>query len=107
MDIFDALATDSRRQILQRLLNGPCAVSDIVAQTAMSQPVVSKHLKILRDADLVRVQPQGQQRLYQLNPAPLMALDEWLMPYRQFWSERFDALAAHLDANQKPMEPDE
>ena len=97
MNTFDVLAEASRRRLLGALINGPQPVNALVAEVAMSQPVVSKHLKILRDADLVRVTPDGQRRLYSLNVAPLKELDEWLQPYREYWADRFDALERHLD----------
>ena len=64
----------------------------------LSQPVVSKHLRILREANLVAVEPQGQRRLYSINPQPLIELDQWLLPYRQFWAAKLDALEEHLDS---------
>jgi DNA-binding transcriptional ArsR family regulator len=63
----------------------------------MSQPVVSKHLRVLRDAGLVVVKPDGQRRLYSINPGPLAELEAWLEPYRRFWSDNLDALEQHLD----------
>jgi DNA-binding transcriptional ArsR family regulator len=63
----------------------------------MSQPVVSKHLRILRDAGLVSVKPDGQRRLYSVNPEPLIELEAWLEPYRRFWDTKLDSLEQHLD----------
>ena len=93
---FSAVAEPSRRTLLELLLEGEAPVGDLVARSGMSQPVVSKHLKILRDAGLVSVRPAGQRRLYRLEAQPLQVLDDWLMPYRRFWSERLDALEGHL-----------
>ena len=96
MNTFPVLAESNRRKLLDALVDGPKSVNELVQTIGMSQPVVSKHLKVLRDADLVRVTPDGQRRLYRLNPAPLAELDEWLTPYRALWAERLDALAEHL-----------
>jgi DNA-binding transcriptional ArsR family regulator len=97
MDTFTVIAEPSRRRILDALADEPQAVNKLVKTIGMSQPVISKHLRILREADLVTVTPDGQRRLYSLNPAPLEELDIWLGQYRKFWSERFDALSRHLD----------
>ena len=96
LDTFQTLAEPSRRVLLQALLVGESSVSALVEASGMSQPVVSKHLKILREAGLVDVRPDGQRRLYSLRAEPLRDLDEWLEPYRRFWSERLDALEMHL-----------
>ena len=95
------LAEPNRRRILDLLLvERP--VGDLVAGTGLSQPAVSKHLRVLRDAGLVEVRPVAQRRLYRVRPDPLRALDEWLAPYRRLWAERLDALEAHLDAMPDP-----
>ena len=95
-DTFQVLAEPSRRVLLEALLGGEAPVNTLVAFSGMSQPVVSKHLKIMREAGLVQVRPEGQKRLYSLRAEPLKGLDEWLEPYRRYWSERLDALEAHL-----------
>ena len=97
MSAFSAVSEPSRRQILDALLTGPQPVNALVKTVGMSQPVVSKHRRILRDAGLVAVRPDGQRRVYSLIPKPLSELDEWLTPYRELWANRLDALAAHLD----------
>ena len=97
MSPFAVLAEPNRRRLLDSLLGGPLPVNSLVESIGMSQPVVSKHLRILRDAGLVKVQADGQKRLYSLNAEPLVELDHWLEPYREFWSERLDALERHLD----------
>jgi len=97
MDTFPALAEPNRRKLLDALVDGPKSVNKLVQMIGMSQPVVSKHLKVLRESRLVRVTPDGQRRLYHLNPEPLSELDEWLTPYRALWAGRLDALARHLD----------
>ena len=96
MSTFTTLAEPNRRKLLDALVDGPKTVSALVTVMGMSQPVVSKHLKVLRDADLVRVTPDGQRRVYRINPAPLTELDDWLAKYRQLWAGRLDALEAHL-----------
>ena len=96
METFEVLAEPNRRRILDLLLvERP--VGDLVEGTGLSQPAVSKHLRVLREAGLVEVRPVAQRRLSQVRPEPLRALDEWLAPYRRLWSARLDALEAHLD----------
>ncbi len=101
MDTFPTLAEPNRRKLHDALVDGPQTVSQLVDAIGMSQPVVSKHLKVLRDANLVRVTPDGQRRLYRLNPEPLAELDAWLQPYRELWAGRLDALEAHLHTTHK------
>ncbi len=96
MSTFNTLAEPNRRKLLDALVDGPQPVSALVDAIGMSQPVVSKHLKVLRDAGLVRVTPDGQRRLYSINPEPLSELDDWLAKYRRLWAGRLDALEAHL-----------
>jgi len=96
MSPFTILAEPNRRQILNRLVSGPASVNDLVVKLKMSQPAVSKHLRVLREAGFVWVTPDGQKRLYRINPKPLMEVDEWLMPYRKFWSGKLDSLGQHL-----------
>ena len=97
MNPFHVVAEPSRRKILDVLLEGAQPVNAVVEQVGMSQPVVSKHLRILKDAGMVSMEPRGQQRLYSLEVEPLVEMLEWLRPYREYWSERLDALEAHLD----------
>jgi DNA-binding transcriptional ArsR family regulator len=94
---FDVLAEPSRRDILDLLRDGERSVGELVDHLALSQPGVSKHLRVLRDAGLVEVRPDGQRRLYELRAEPLAEIDAWLSPYRRFWSDRLDALERHLD----------
>ena len=94
---FEVLAEPSRRRILDLLRDGERLVGELVKKVKLSQPAVSKHLKVLRDAGLVDVRPEGQRRWYRLRAEPLAEIDEWLEPYRAFWSGRLDALEAHLD----------
>ena len=98
--LFDMLADPGRRQILDLLRTRDRAAGEIVEAMRISQPGVSKHLKLLRDAGLVDVRGDGQRRIYSLKPEPLAELDHWLAPYRAFWSGKLDALGAHLDREQ-------
>lgn len=95
--VFDVLAEPRRRQILDLVRDGECSVNELVARLGMNQPAVSKHLRVLRDAGLVRVRVDEQRRLYRLHPAPLRELDQWLAPYRAAWEASLDALERHLD----------
>lgn len=95
--VFDALAEPNRRRVLERLRDGERSAGELGAQLAITQPGVSKHLRILREAGLVEVREDGRRRLYRLRAAPLAELDVWLAPYRRFWEDRLDALADHLD----------
>ena len=96
---FAALAEPTRREILDLLRDGERAVGDLVDALAMSQPAVSKHLRVLRDAGLVTVRADAQRRLYSLRPEPLTSIDEWLAPYRRLWSASLDKLERHLEEN--------
>ena len=97
MKTFAVLAEPTRRLLLDSLLEGAQSVNSLVDRVGMSQPVVSKHLRILRDAGLVLVKPDGQRRLYSVSPAPLAELEAWLEPYRKLWNERLNLLEEHLD----------
>src|SRR5438093_9459298 len=94
---FAVLAEPSRRQILDLLRERERSVGELVEHLRLSQPGVSKHLRVLRDAGLVDVRIDAQRRWYQLRPAPLAEVDAWLEPYRDLWRTRLDALEAHLD----------
>ncbi len=96
MSPFTTLAEPSRRQILDRLVAGPASVNDLVAALQMSQPAVSKHLRVLREAGFVTVTPEGKKRVYRINAEPLKAVDDWLQPYRKFWAGKLDSLERHL-----------
>lgn len=97
---FEVLAEPNRRRILDLLREHERPAGELVGALALSQPGVSRHLRILREAGLVSVRGDGQRRLYSLRPAPLAEIDAWLAPYRQFWTERLDALERHLDEEQ-------
>jgi DNA-binding transcriptional ArsR family regulator len=96
MSTFTAIADPVRRDILALLRQGEQPAGLLVETLDLPQPNVSKHLKALRDAGLVRIRVDGPRRFYSLDPAPLVELDEWLAPYREFWSAKLDALADHL-----------
>ncbi len=97
MDTYAAIGEPNRRFMLDQMRDGPRTVGHLVEAVGLSQPVVSKHLRVLKDAGLVTVQPDGQRRWYRLNPQPLTELEEWLEPYRKYWGERLDALERHLN----------
>jgi predicted transcriptional regulator len=96
--LFDVLSDGSRRQILDLLLERERSVSELVGSLGMSQPAVSKHLRVLRDAGLVRVRIDAQKRWYGLEAKPLVEVDMWLAPYRRYWADRLDDLERSLDA---------
>jgi DNA-binding transcriptional ArsR family regulator len=99
MTAYSALAEPSRREILDLLRDGEQSVGELVAQLRLSQPGVSKHLKVLREAGLVAVRPDGKRRWYGLRAQPLAEVADWLEPYRRHWSARLDVLERHLEDN--------
>lgn len=96
MTIFDAISDPVRRDILALLRAGEVPAGTLVDALGLPQPNVSKHLKALREAGLVSIRIDGPRRLYSLDPGPLLELDAWLQPYRQFWADKLDALGDHL-----------
>jgi DNA-binding transcriptional ArsR family regulator len=96
--MFEVLAEPRRREILDLLRSGERPVGDLVRQLTLTQPAVSKHLKVLREAGLVEVRQDAQRRWYRLRPEPLAEIDAWLAPYRRLWNAHLDALERHLDA---------
>ena len=102
---FDVLAEPNRRRILDLLLVAERPVGDLVEALSISQPAVSKHLRVLREAGLVEVRSAAQRRLYRVRVEPLRDIDDWLAPYRRLWSARLDDLERHLDT--MPDEPEE
>ena len=100
MTPFEALAEPNRRRILDLLRAGERPAGELVEALAISQPGVSKHLRLLRESGLVSVRADGQRRLYRLQSAKLAEVDAWLAPYRRAWAERLDALERHLEDEQ-------
>jgi DNA-binding transcriptional ArsR family regulator len=99
--LFDVVAEPNRRRILDRLLRGDASVGELVDDTGLSQPAVSKHLRVLREHGLVTVVVDAQRRIYALDSRPLVAIDEWLEGYRATWNSHVDALVNHLDRDQR------
>jgi DNA-binding transcriptional ArsR family regulator len=99
--VFEIIAEPNRRAILSLLVSSQQSVGEIERQLRMTQPAVSKHLRVLKDAGLVEVRSNAQQRLYRIRPDPLAELDAWLEPYRKLWSESLDRLEVHLDKRRK------
>jgi DNA-binding transcriptional ArsR family regulator len=95
---LQVLAEPSRQTILDLLRDGELPVGELVARLGMSQPAVSKHLRVLKDAGMVTARADAQRRLYRIRPEPLAELDEWLAPYRKFWNASLDRLEEHLDS---------
>lgn len=96
---FAVLAEPTRRTILDLLREGERPVGELVDRLHLSQPAVSKHLRVLREAGLVDVRGDAQRRLYRLRPEPLVEVDAWLAPYRRLWTRSLDALDKHLEEN--------
>ncbi|WP_285648394.1 metalloregulator ArsR/SmtB family transcription factor [Actinomycetospora sp. NBRC 106375] len=94
---WTALADPHRRAMLGLLRERPRAVGELVESLDLSQPSTSKHLRVLREAGLVRARPEAQRRVYEIDPTPLAALDAWLAPYRRLWSDSLDALGRRLE----------
>jgi DNA-binding transcriptional ArsR family regulator len=94
---FAVLAEPSRRAILGLLARSERSVGDLESKLRMTQPSVSKHLRVLREAGFVESRVEAQRRLYRLRPEPLMEVDEWLAPFRRLWAAHVDALERHLD----------
>jgi len=97
VDAFTVLAEPTRRRILDELVGAEASVGALVDALALSQPTVSKHLRVLRDAGFVSCRSHAQQRIYRVEPEPLQAVATWLEPYRRLWTRHLDALARHLD----------
>src|SRR5213596_1427434 len=95
--VFEIIAEPNRRAILSLLVSSQQSVGEIESQLHMSQPTVSKHLRVLREAGFVESTVDAQRRLYRLKPEPLQELDAWLAPFRELWSAHVDALERHLD----------
>ena len=98
---FSIIAEPNRRAILGLLLSSERSVGEIERELRLSQPSVSKHLRVLRETGFVEARIEAQRRLYRLRPEPLMEIDSWLEPFRRFWSKHVDALERHLDRMDK------
>jgi DNA-binding transcriptional ArsR family regulator len=107
LDTFEVLAHPIRRSILALLRDGECLVGELASTLGLSQPLASKHLRVLRDAGLVTVRVDGPRRWYRLRVQPLAELDDWLAPYRWMWESHLDALGTHLDAMPDDPMPDD
>ena len=97
MDAFEAIAEPNRRRILDLLQSGERPAGEVVEALAITQPGVSKHLRLLREAGVVRVRADGQRRLYSVEPRQLAVIEDWLRPHLEFWRERLDDLERHLE----------
>ncbi|MEH1055376.1 metalloregulator ArsR/SmtB family transcription factor [Micromonospora sp. CPCC 206171] len=97
VDAFAVLAEPTRRRILDALRRSECSVGELVDALGMSQPAVSKHLKVLREAGFVSCRTAAQHRIYRIDVRPFRAVDGWLAPYREMWTAHLDALERHLD----------
>jgi DNA-binding transcriptional ArsR family regulator len=95
--VFEIIAEPNRRAILSLLVSSQQSVGEIERQLRMPQPTVSKHLRVLREAGFVESTVDAQRRLYRLKPEPFQEVDDWLAPFRRFWSAHVDALERHLD----------
>jgi DNA-binding transcriptional ArsR family regulator len=95
--VFEIIAEPNRRAILSLLVSSQHSVGEIESQLRMTQPTVSKHLRVLREAGFVESTVDAQRRLYRLKPDPFQELDVWLAQFRRFWSAHVDALERHLD----------
>ncbi len=95
-DAFNAIAEPRRRHILDVLADGEKSVSDLVAQLPVSQPQVSKHLKVLKDVGLVRSRAEGRRRLYRVDALALKPIHDWVKDYERLWNERLDRLDGYL-----------
>jgi len=99
-DALAVLAEPTRRRIVDELRLAESSVGDLVGALGMSQPAVSKHLRVLRDAGVVSARTSAQQRIYRLEPGPFRELDAWLAPYRRLWTRHLDDLERHLDTRE-------
>ncbi len=96
VEALAALADPTRRELLALLAQGELAAGELAGRFPVSRPAISRHLRVLREAGLVRSRVEGRRRLYALDPRPLRELDDWLEPYRDLWAQRFDALDTEM-----------
>lgn len=103
-DIYAIIAEPSRRRILDRLLQSDSTVKDLTEDLGLSQPLISSHLRLLRESGLVRVHADAQRRIYSLDAGPLAGVDDWLSSYRDKWNRHVDKLEEHLDRQKRMKE---
>ncbi len=96
VEALAALADPTRRELIALLADGEIAAGDLAARFPVSRPAISRHLRVLREAGLVRSRTDGRRWLYALDPRPLRDVDDWLAPYRRFWAQRLDALDTEI-----------
>ena len=96
VEALAAVADPTRRRLIDLLAHGELSAGELAGRFAVSRPAISRHLRVLREAGLVRVRSDGRQRLYALDPRPLRDLDDWLEPYRDLWAQRLDALDTEI-----------
>jgi DNA-binding transcriptional ArsR family regulator len=96
VEALAALADPTRRELLRLLSHGERSAGELAGPFAVSRPAISRHLRVLREAGLVRARTEGKRRLYALDPRPLRELDDWLAPYRDLWAQRLDALDTEI-----------
>jgi DNA-binding transcriptional ArsR family regulator len=99
--VFEALADPTRRRVLELLVDEELTAGEIASVFPVSRPAVSRHLRVLREAGLVRARPDAQRRVYALDAAPLAELDQWLATYRRFWADHLDRLEEHLEGKEQ------
>ncbi len=107
MNAFDVLAEPTRRQILDLVRDDERSVNELVLDLSMSQPAVSKHLRVLRDNGFVRSRVDGQRRMYSVDPKAFVEVEDWLEPYRRLWEDRLDSLQRYLDNVQRRTRKDD
>jgi DNA-binding transcriptional ArsR family regulator len=106
-DAFNAIAELRRREILDLLVDGERPVGELVALLGLSQPQVSKHLRVLREVGVVDVRPEGRERFYRLNGPTLKPIHDWVMRYERAWTDRFEALDVVLEDLKQKEKPDD
>lgn len=104
MKAIEALSDPTRRRIIELLASSDQDAGELGSHFSVSQPAISRHLRVLRESGLVRVRPEAQRRVYSLDPAPLEQLDAWLRRYRGFWTQRLDALDTELHRGRRRRE---
>jgi DNA-binding transcriptional ArsR family regulator len=96
VEALAAVADPTRRELLRLLVDGELSAGELAGRFPVSRPAISRHLRVLREAGLVRARTDGKRRLYALDPRPLRELDDWLEPYRDLWAHRLDALDTEI-----------